>query len=107
MGFNENQKALALEFAHALANRDYQAALALCSTQIRSRMTAESIGADFEAVIPPDWGEIDPIELVDNDLFPFVYVVLGGDVYSEAVIVDSFAAEDDQERIGSFMFGRP
>jgi len=34
-------------------------------------------------------------------------VVIGGDVYSEAIIIDRFVVEDDQARIDSLEFGRP
>ena len=39
--------------------------------------------------------------------FRFVYVVLGGDMYSEAIIIDSFVTENGKIKIGNFEFGRP
>jgi hypothetical protein len=107
MGFDQNQKATALLFARTLANRDYVASLALCSSDIVSKMSAETLGAEFERIVPLDWGEIDPIDLEDNDAFPFVYVVLGGDIYSEAIIINSFVTENGQTRIANFQLGRP
>jgi hypothetical protein len=50
---------------------------------------------------------VNPIELEKRDEWPFVYVVLGGDVYSEAIIIESFTLEDGQARIDAVEFGRP
>jgi hypothetical protein len=38
-------------------------------------------------VIDDDWGPIDPLEVDDSEDWPFIYVVLGGDVYSEAILI--------------------
>ncbi len=70
-------------------------------------MSSETLGAEFEIIVPLDWGEVTPITLEENDAFPFVYVVLGGDMYSEAIIIDSFVTENGQTKIGNFEFGRP
>jgi len=107
MKFTPEQKNAALSFARYLAKRDYTSALALCSEDIASRTDAEALADDFESVVPPDWGEIDPIEAVENEALPFLYVVLGGDVISEAIVIDSFVIEDGQTRIASFQLGRP
>jgi hypothetical protein len=61
----------------------------------------------FEHMIPLDGGPVNPIELEKRDEWPFVYVVLGGDVYSEAIIIESFTLEDGQARIDAVEFGRP
>jgi len=68
---------------------------------------------DFENMIPLDWGEVDPIEIQpmesasDQDVPPFIYVVLGGDCYSEAIIIDSVIEENGKLSIAAFEFGRP
>ena len=105
--FDQNQKTTAVVFAQKLADRDYQAALELCSDELKSGMSENSLSEEFEAIVPLDWGEVDPIGLEENDAFPFVYITLGGDVYSEAIIVHSFATEKGQTRIASFELGRP
>jgi cell filamentation protein len=43
----------------------------------------------------------------ENDGWPFIYIVLGGDIYSEAIIVYSFVVEDGLHKIDRFEFGRP
>ena len=105
--FDQNQKKTAVLFAQKLADRDYQAALELCSEELTSGMNARSLGEEFETIVPLDWGKIDPIGLEENDAFPFVYVTLGGEVFSEAIIFHSFATEKGQIRIASFELGRP
>ena len=107
MGFDQDQKTTALLFARALAGRDYTAAHALCSSEYREQFDAGLLGQEFERTVPLNWGEIDPIELVEHGGFPFVYIHLGGDVYSEAIIVNSFVSENEQTKIASFEFGRP
>jgi hypothetical protein len=71
--------------------------------------------AAFEAIVPTDWGPIGPIETGEtlanwpgrqpSDL-GWVYVSLGGDVYSEAVIA-VVTMEDGEPRIREAEFGRP
>ena len=107
MEFNQDQKITALKFARALADRDYAAAHDLCSIEYRKQFDAGILKQEFEEMIPVDWGEIDPVELVEYGSFPFVYIVLGGDVYSEAIIINSFVNENEQTKIDSFEFGRP
>ena len=107
--FDQAQKTLAVTFARTLAAKDYEQAYGLLSQGARSRITREALRADFESMIPPEVGEVTSIELLElpeaADLF--VYVGLGGDVYSEAVIVEGFTAEDGTPRIDRFQFGRP
>ena len=105
--FNQNQKKTALLFAQNLAARDYRAALELCSQELELSFDERSLGEEFEAIIPLDWGEVDPIVLEENDAFPFVYITLGGNLYSEAVIVHAFTTENGQLKIASFELGRP
>jgi hypothetical protein len=105
--FDPTQKTLALDFARALVRRDYPAAHAMCSRRLRARLDVATLREQFERMIPLDWGQVDPIELEDRDEWPFVYVVLGGDGYSEAIIIESFTLEDGQARIDAVEFGRP
>ena len=107
MKFDQDQKTTALLFARALAGRDYAAAHALCSCEYREQFDADFLGQEFERTVPLDWGEIDPIELVEYGDLPFIYIQLGGDVYSEAIIISSFVSEKQQTKIASFEFGRP
>ena len=60
-------------------------------------------------MIPPDFGEVNSIELLENPAWDemFVYVVVGGPVYSEAVMLEAFTSEDGALKIDRFQFGRP
>ena len=105
--FDQNQKAIAILFVEKLVARDYWAALELCSEELRSSLNERSLGEEFEVIIPLDWGQVDSIRLDENDTFPFVYITLGGDVFSEAIIIHSFATENGQIKIARFELGRP
>ena len=105
--FDQDQKTTAILFAQRLVARDYRAALELCSEALQLSLNEKSLCEKFEAIIPLDWGRVDSIRLEENDTFPFVYITLGGDVFSEAIIVHSFATENEQTRIVSFELGRP
>ena len=105
--FDENQKRTAILFAQKLVARDYRAALELCSEAIRLDLDERSLGEEFEAIVPLDFGEVDAIGLEESGAFPFVYIVLSGDVFSEAIIVHSFGTENGQTRIARFELGRP
>ena len=105
---NEARQSLALEFARALSERRYAAAHAMCTPGLRSRVSVEKMRSDFEAIIPLDWGPVAPIELVDIGAgsLPYLYVSLGGDVYSEAITV-YLADVDGNLQVDSFELGRP
>ena len=107
--FDQEQKTLALEFARSLAKRDYRRAYNMLSLDAQSQLTEDGLREQFESMIPPDWGDVDPIELEENPAWDevFLYVVLGGEVYSEAIIVNSFASDNEIPKIDSFQFGRP
>ena len=107
--FDQTQKALALTFARTLADRDYGRAYAMLSAGAQSQITLAELGENFESMIPLDWREVNPLELEENPLWDemFLYVVLGGEVYSEAIIVHSFTVEDGLPKIERFEFGRP
>lgn len=103
---DSEQKSAAIEFARALSKREYGAAHAMFSRELRSRVSVDRLREEFEAMIPLDWGVVDPIELEESGDYPFVYVVLGGDVYSEAIIIDTFCKENNEVRVGKYQFGR-
>lgn len=106
---------LALQFGKDLAHRNYNAAYRLASRELRSEMSAEEMQEGFERVVPPDWGETDPVELSKvmhdwtgrrlGDVI-WAYVTIYGDVYSEAITF-VVTYEDEQLRIRSLEFGRP
>ena len=109
MSFDSEQKALALEFARALAGRAYSRAHGMLSANAREEWSEGALREQFETMIPLDWGEVNPIALEENPAWDglFVYVVLGGGVYSEAVIVSAFVSETGMAKIEQFQFGRP
>lgn len=107
--FDQTQKRLALEFARSLALRDYAQAYSMLSKDTQSQMPLDVMREQYEAMIPLDWGEVNPIELEENPAWDemFLYVVLGGPVYSEAIIISSFASEEGKAKVETFEFGRP
>ena len=107
--FTPDQKALALDFARALAARDYARAHAMLGTAARARLPESAMREQFEAMIPLDWGEVAPIELLSDPMVEsvLVYVVLGGPVYSEAIVISSFVEEHGEPKIDECAFGRP
>jgi hypothetical protein len=106
---------VALLFAKALSAREYPIAYAMTSEQFRRNHTAEDLKAQFEAIVPPDWGAIGPIEVgqtmthwptkQQSDL-GWAYVSIGGNVYSEAVIV-VVTSTNGNPQIREVEFGRP
>ena len=107
--FDQAEKSLALEFAHSLAQRDYAQAYSMLSENAQSQMTEDIMHEQFEAMIPLDWGDVNPIQLEENPAWDkmFVYVVIGGPVYSEAIIISSFTSEAGKPKVETFEFGRP
>jgi len=106
---------VALEFVQALGNREYAQAHALTTRDFQERNTVVSLQNSFEAIVPLDWGPMEPIEVGETmadwpgkkpgDL-GWVYVSIGGDVYSEAVIV-IVAQEGGATKIREVEYGRP
>ena len=106
---------VALEFAKLLAAREYPKAYAMTSQGYRQTNTVDQLRTGFEAIVPTDWGAIGPIEAGQtmtswpgrqpSDL-GWAYVSIGGDVYSEAVIV-VVTSEDGEGKIREVEFGRP
>ena len=108
--FNSVQKSLALQFTHHLVNGNYNDAYGMLSQNLQSEISIENLQADFERMIDAEWGKVDPIEILDdeNDYdYDFIYIVLGGEIYSEAICIDSFVVEAGDYKIDSFEFGRP
>jgi len=106
---------LALEFSRALACRDYRAAYNMTSGEFKSKFSCEEMQGDFELIIPADWGPADPIEIgTTMDDWPgkrandieWMYVGIGGDVYSEAIVV-VITDEDGVLRVRDVEWGRP
>jgi hypothetical protein len=70
---------------------------------------------DFESIVPMDWGPVDSIEIgttmVDwptkreKDI-AWVYIGIGGDVYSEAVVV-IVTEEENVPKVREVEWGRP
>ncbi|KOR31750.1 hypothetical protein TI05_11625 [Achromatium sp. WMS3] len=105
--FNDNQKQVAIKFAESLSQRKYDIAYSMCSKDLQSKSSVDEMKNNFEQIIPTNWGNIDPIEIVDNNQFPFIYIVLGGDIYSESIIISSFISENNEIKINEYELGRP
>jgi hypothetical protein len=111
----DNAKECAMQFGNLLAMRKYADAYEMTSKDYRRRTSLEEMQEQFENIVPIDWGPIDPIEAgrtmndwrgkEPSDLM-WVYVSLGGDVYSEAVTV-IIAQEDGSLKVREVEFGRP
>ena len=114
-GNASDYRQVALEFAKALATRQYASAYAMTSREYQQESTLDQLRANFEAIVPSDWGAADPIEvgqtmtewpgLRPSDL-GWVYVSIGGEVYSEALTV-VVTLDDGAARIRAVEFGRP
>jgi hypothetical protein len=111
----DNMKESTLQFAKLLATRNYSDAYEMTSHEYKKRISLEQMKEHFETIIPLDWGAIDPIEIGEtlNDWrgkessdLGWVYVSLGGDVYSEAVTV-IIAQEKGALKVREVEFGRP
>lgn len=108
-------EALAIEFVRELTRREYVAAYGMTSSEFKSESSCEELQKDFESIVPTDWGSIDPIEIVtmmddwpgkrENDI-NWVYVGIGGEVYSEAVVV-VITEENGILRVREAEWGRP
>jgi hypothetical protein len=105
----------ALAFARSLGAREYAAAYSMTAQTYRVQNTAEQLQAAFEGIVPTDWGPVGPIEGGQTmEDWPgkqpadlgWVYVSIGGDVYSEAITV-IVVSEDGQAKIREVEFGRP
>ena len=105
----------AVLFTRLLAARSYGNAYAMTSQEYRAAVTLEQMREGFETFVPPDWGGAEPIEAVqtmdtwptkrDSDLL-WVYVSIGGDVYSEALAA-VLTSEGGDPKVREVEFGRP
>jgi hypothetical protein len=114
-GDTGDYRQIALEFARSLAAREYPKAYAMMSHGYRQNRTVDELRIGFEAIVPRDWGAIGPIEVGQTmTSWPakqpsdigWAYVSIGGEVYSEAVIV-VVASENGEAKIREVEFGRP
>jgi hypothetical protein len=106
---------VSLNFARALASRDYTTAYAMTSTDYQRTTTLDEMRGGFEAIVPTDWQTVGPVEVGHTmETWPdkqpsdigWAYVTIGGDVYSEAVTV-VVVLEADTPKIRAIAFGRP
>lgn len=104
-----------LDFARALARRDYASAHAMTSSEYRRGTSIAEMRAAFEAIVPTDWPIVGPVAVGRTmERWPgkqpsdvgWVYVSIGGDVYSEAVTV-VVVRQADSLKIRTVEFGRP
>ena len=111
----EEYASVALAFTKALAARDYPGAYGMTSKQFQSGMSMEAMRAAFETIVPTDWKTVGPIDVgITMENWPdrqpsdlgWAYVSVGGDAYSEAVIV-VVTREGRDLRVRSVEFGRP
>ena len=105
----------ALDFAKALSNREYARAFAMTSAGYQGGTTLDEMRGAFEAIVPADWGPVGTVEVGHTmEDWPgkqaadagWVYVGIGGDVYSEAIVV-VVSAEDGSLKVRDVEFGRP
>jgi len=114
-GNPSDYRAIALEFAQSLAERQYTKAYEMTTKEYRKRTSVEQLQATFESIVPSDWGPMGPIEVGQTmttwtgkepaDL-GWAYVSIGGEVYSEAVTV-VVTSEHGEAKIREVEFGRP
>ncbi len=104
-----------LTFATALAGRDYPTAYAMTSSDYQRNTTLDQMRTAFEAIIPTDWPTVGPVAVGHTmEIWPakqpsdvgWVYISIGGDVYSEAVTV-IVMEEADTLKVRTVEFGRP
>lgn len=112
---DEAARGLALEFTRALAARDYDRAYGMTSSEYRDRVTRDGLREAFEAMIPPDWGETEPVQVMTSmsdwpdkeaDDVGWIYVSISGDVYSEALAA-VVTREGDGLKVRRVEWGRP
>jgi hypothetical protein len=111
----DDYRQVAVAFAKALASRDYAAAYGLTSESYRRGTNMNAMRADFEGIVPTDWGAPAAVELgLTMEEWPgkessdvgWAYVTVGGDTYSEAVTV-VVQAEAGALKVRTVEFGRP
>jgi hypothetical protein len=106
---------IALDFTRALACRDYARAYTMTASDFRKHCSQKKLEADFEDLIPLDWGNPEPIEVGETmtawpDKKPsdlgWAYLSLTGKKYSEALVL-IITLENHAAKIRSVEFGRP
>ncbi len=106
---------LALAFARALTRRDHAAAYELTSRDYQRRVSLDAMQTAFDAVVPADFGPVTSVEAGHTmESWPdkqaadvgWVYVSIGGDLYSEAVTI-VVTMEDGNLKVRDAEFGRP
>lgn len=111
----DNYENIAFEFTVALTKRDYTKAYSMTSKEFKNHTTIEVMKNTFERIVPLDWGTMGPIELGETmtdwpDKRPtdlgWVYVSIGGDMYSEAIIA-IVSVEDNSLKVREVEYGRP
>lgn len=105
----------AQDFTEALAAREYANAYTMTSHEYRKQTSVEQLQTAFEIIVPKDWGQIGPIEVIQTltawpakrrEDLGWVYVSIGGDVYSEAITV-IVTSENGEAKIREVELGRP
>ncbi len=110
----QDYSSIGLEFVKALASREYPTAYAMTSSDYQRSTTLDQMRLAFEAIVPTDWraGTVEVGQTMQT--WPdkkasdvgWVYVGIGGDVYSEAVTV-IVMLESGAPKIRTVEFGRP
>ena len=110
-------QAIALQFAQAIAQRDYVTAHMLTSPSYQQRISVGEIEAICERILPTDWGTISVVALDDvleewpdkrwNDI-GWIYVSLEGVVYpySEGLYI-CVSRENGHLIVSDVTYGRP
>lgn len=111
----DDHTGVALDFARALTNRDYGRAYEMTARDYRQRIPLETMQAAFDEMVPADFGPVTSLEVgLTMESWPgkqgadvgWVYVSIGGDVYSEGVTV-VVTMEDGSLKARDVEFGRP
>jgi len=111
----QDAKDTALKFSNFMASRNYSDAYEMTSNVFKENFNLLELQATFEDMIPIDWGEVNPIEIGETMMewpakessdIAWVYVILGGDVYSEALTL-IVTDENGSIKIRDIEFGRP
>ena len=115
VGNSTHMEEVALVFTQALADRDYKKAYSVTSREFQAQNSLEAMKTSFETIVPLDWGHVGPLEIGEtltdwpnkrsNDV-GWVYVSIGGDVYSEAIVV-IVSSQGDSLLINNVEYGRP
>ena len=74
--YTQEEKELALDLAYKLKKRDYESAYAMLSANLKNNLSTAELRQRYEQMIPQDWGEIDPIELMEGEDFTSQYYLL-------------------------------